>query len=60
MDRDTEILAEMVIEKFLDYQGFSEWFDGLSNEKVDQIYDEVNQAVKSWFDCDDCYEMAEE
>ena len=59
MNRDTEILAEMILEKFLDHQGFSSWFDELSDEKVEQIYEEVHEAVECWLD-ENCYEMDEE
>ena len=59
MDRENDVLVEMMIEKLLDHQGFSSWFDQLSNETVEQIYYEVNEAISCWLDGDDCYEMDE-
>lgn len=58
---EIEVLSETIVERLMDFPGFSEWFSSIPDSMVQEVYDEIDLAINSCIlESDDCYEMDEE
>jgi hypothetical protein len=53
-------LTDMILEILENHAGFEEWFYGMKEDDIEKTCEEIDEAIQTWANFEETYEMDEE